>query len=160
MEPRVCKKCAASKPLIAEFFRPHGHAPGFRWTCRECEQKEQVRRYYENPEKYCEISRKYGRANRTERNAARRANRKQNTEREIAVRRRYLYGITPAEYERTLTEQKGLCVICQRQTKLCVDHCHKSGRVRGLLCKPCNSYLGTINESEEALMRAIQFVQR
>ena len=57
--------------------------------------------------------------------------------------------LLPAEYDRLLARQGGVCLICGRppQTRrLHVDHDHKTGRIRGLLCMPCNRYVVWILE--------------
>lgn len=65
-------------------------------------------------------------------------------------------------------DQEGKCVICSdmyaiemvsKPNGLFVDHCHKSGRVRGLLCLKCNSGLGMFNDSELFLKRAIEYLK-
>lgn len=63
------------------------------------------------------------------------------------------YGITGAVRDRMLSEQGGVCKICKRApdprhggSRLHVDHCHTTGRVRGLLCSPCNTALGLLRE--------------
>ena len=55
-----------------------------------------------------------------------------------------VYGITPEEYARMLAAQEGRCFFCRkpRRKLLAVDHDHVTGRVRGLLCTPCNTSLG------------------
>ena len=54
------------------------------------------------------------------------------------------HGITLEEYDLLLALQGGVCAICKKKPKryLCVDHCHRTGRIRGLLCNKCNSGLG------------------
>jgi Recombination endonuclease VII len=56
-------------------------------------------------------------------------------------------------YEALFNQQNGLCAICgkhesevypKKPKKLCIDHCHVTGRIRGLLCEPCNLKLGDI----------------
>lgn len=72
-------------------------------------------------------------------------------------------------YEAREEEQKGLCGICGKiedeqhmfkLKKLCRDHCHETGRWRGLLCKNCNAGLGLLGDSEEMLQAAIQYLRR
>jgi hypothetical protein len=55
-----------------------------------------------------------------------------------------VYGISQEQYEAMVARQGGLCAICNTKPDktLCVDHCHETGRVRGLLCSSCNSMLG------------------
>ena len=60
---------------------------------------------------------------------------------------KYEYGITLEDYNKMLNEQEGKCAICQKHQNelkkiLYVDHDHKTGEVRGLLCKNCNVALG------------------
>ena len=53
------------------------------------------------------------------------------------------YGLAFVDFEKMRTAQKGKCAICKTETKrLCVDHDHKTGKIRGLLCVPCNVLLG------------------
>jgi hypothetical protein len=68
------------------------------------------------------------------------------------------YGITPAEYDDMLNSQKGRCAACgslpRNGRPLCVDHCHKTGIVRGLLCDHCNIVAGHIEGSRYDLVKA------
>lgn len=71
------------------------------------------------------------------------------------------YGITQAEYEAMVERQKGACAVCRRPPKtgrLHIDHDHDSGKVRGLLCMPCNSFLGKISEDVVILKRAVAYL--
>jgi hypothetical protein len=61
------------------------------------------------------------------------------------------YGITKADYDRTFEAQGGVCGICKlpspfKNRPLCVDHCHNSGKVRGLLCDRCNTRLQALED--------------
>jgi len=52
------------------------------------------------------------------------------------------YKLSPEQYNKLFNQQKGRCLICNEQKKLCVDHNHKTNKVRGLLCTRCNTALG------------------
>jgi Recombination endonuclease VII len=75
-----------------------------------------------------------------------------------------VYGITAADYWNIYAWQGCRCYICERATgagrkKLSVDHCHKTGAVRGLLCGPCNrDVLGHLRDDPEALLRAARYL--
>lgn len=85
--------------------------------------------------------------------------------------RKKTYGITRADYDRMLAEQGGACAICKKPEtqihkrsgqvrELSVDHCHKSDKIRGLLCGHCNNGLGTFKDSIERLESAIAYLRR
>jgi len=76
------------------------------------------------------------------------------------------YGITSETYESLVKKQKGLCVICQTSGQLLkgqhytlhIDHNHKSGNVRGLLCNKCNGGIGLLGDSIQILKRAVKYL--
>lgn len=70
------------------------------------------------------------------------------------------YGITPELYLSMVEEQKGLCLICKQssESKLNVDHDHETGKVRGLLCGPCNNGLGCFKDDINRLNNAIKYL--
>lgn len=78
------------------------------------------------------------------------------------------YGITIEQLEGLLAAQGEKCAICKStivlgatdNAKVCVDHCHESGDVRGLLCHPCNAGLGYFRDDQERLSAAAAYVFR
>ena len=73
------------------------------------------------------------------------------------------------KYRSLLKDQKALCAICYREgfvmaehhkLKLVVDHCHASGKVRGLLCQNCNRALGLLADNTEWLENAITYLRK
>lgn len=97
-----------------------------------------------------------------------------NRERDKETRRQYMrrrgnrlqllrkYGMTPSDYDLMLESQGGACAICRKPpkpgTRLHVDHCHETGRVRGLLCFRCNFGLSFFHDDPETLARASSHV--
>ena len=75
-----------------------------------------------------------------------------------------IYGINIEEYNRLFKEQNGGCAICNNPNvndrRLCVDHSHITGKVRGLLCHRCNSALGLVAENVEILHSCINYLGR
>src|SRR5262249_46947964 len=71
-----------------------------------------------------------------------------------------LYGISRADYDALIARQGGLCAICRKPSKLrlCVDHCHLTGMIRGLLCRKCNAGLGCLGEDQRALVAALAYL--
>lgn len=73
------------------------------------------------------------------------------------------YGLPPGGYELVLTAQGGKCWICRRATgrtkRLAVDHDHATGKVRGILCGPCNSLLAHVRDEVDVLLRAVEYLR-
>lgn len=90
----------------------------------------------------------------------------QKEKRTANARRKHLketYGITQEEYDLMLEAQGGRCYICkgQRNYNLQVDHCHKTGRIRGLLCKMCNKrLLPSVRDSVARLLAAAKYLEQ
>lgn len=72
------------------------------------------------------------------------------------------FGLDEFVYNVILRRQNGLCAICKKPSKkrLAVDHCHDTGKVRGLLCFNCNSMLGQAKDSEGNLWEGIEYLRR
>ncbi|MFB9473832.1 endonuclease VII domain-containing protein [Nonomuraea salmonea] len=71
----------------------------------------------------------------------------------------YRYGITEDDFERMLARQGGLCAICQAVPGTFVDHCHATGRVRGVLCFNCNNGLGHFTDNLVLLELAALYLE-
>lgn len=72
-------------------------------------------------------------------------------------------GLTLREFKQLLLEQKGRCAICRKRNRcgyrLCVDHSHSSGAVRGLLCHDCNRGIGLLGDSAARLKDAAKYLE-
>ncbi|MEU7577584.1 endonuclease VII domain-containing protein [Streptomyces sp. NPDC041068] len=69
------------------------------------------------------------------------------------------YGMTEAERDEMIASQKGVCCICLAAPAVHVDHCHETGKVRGVLCFNCNSGLGLLKEDTDAMHRAAAYLE-
>lgn len=82
-------------------------------------------------------------------------------------RRRFLrkeYGLSLNEYSQLLLQHNNVCAICKgyqykTMSNLAVDHNHKTGEIRGLLCNRCNSGLGFFNDNKHLLINAIKYLE-
>lgn len=87
--------------------------------------------------------------------------RKFSDERKVWSRRAYLkrtYNLTQEDYDKLEKSQNGGCAICGELTRMAIDHCHKSGRIRGLLCHNCNRGLGMFADDSKRLTKAIEYL--
>ncbi|WP_432191842.1 endonuclease VII domain-containing protein [Streptomyces sp. bgisy027] len=69
------------------------------------------------------------------------------------------YGITEAERDALAASQGGVCCICLAAVPEHVDHCHETGRVRGVLCFSCNAALGQFKDRPDVIRRAAAYVE-
>jgi hypothetical protein len=150
---RKCPKCGETKEASS-----FGHSDTISTWCLTCRS---------------ECARKW-RANNPEEARTREASRRNDPKQKSRIKeygRLYRlfvkYGITVADYDDLFDRQKGLCAICKeppsptntRSGVLHVDHCHASGKIRGLLCFPCNTMLGSARDSVIRLKAAIAYIQ-
>jgi len=75
------------------------------------------------------------------------------------------YGITEDKYLELLEKQGGKCALCDKRAEderhgvLRIDHCHDTGRVRGLLCDNHNLAIGKIGDTEEAILKILEYIR-
>lgn len=137
-----CTKCKEDKEVSFFSIRSkESEKIVYRSQCKECVSKANLERYYNR-------GGKEGQAHR-----ARKFNLKK-------------YGMSIDDYDKMLEEQGGKCLICSSEDvsrtntsyRLFVDHCHATGKVRGLLCHHCNAGLGHFKDSVELLQKAIGYL--
>jgi hypothetical protein len=91
---------------------------------------------------------------------------KGNTEKVLShhrSRKRFVrYGLNEQTYDELLSLQNNVCAICGGVSvgrSLSVDHCHKTGKIRGLLCQNCNLMLGYAKDKIEILLKATEYLK-
>jgi hypothetical protein len=142
---KICSKCRIEKPLDA-FWPAKKERYGRNSQCKTCRNEQRRAAYAENPEKY--KGRQIGYSK---------------TEKGKRIQRicdlRKTYGITQNDFERMENAQNGVCAICGKPEttihalsgmvqRLSIDHSHKTGKIRGLLCSRCNTKLGLLEDIE------------
>jgi hypothetical protein len=165
---KTCSKCSLEKPLSS--FTPTSREAGEKrqaW-CKECYanymreyRKDPVRRAKYNATANAREKAKYA-DNAEHREKKKEASKAWRSQQDPAAiykmmrnsRLKREYGITQADFDRLAESQAHKCAICGREKKLAVDHCHETGRIRGLLCTSCNALLGWLGDQPEAVARA------
>ena len=149
---KVCSQCGMEKHVDC-FYKHAGAKDGRRGDCRTCHIAKAKCRHG-TPEYVAKRSRWLKKYNQSER-------RKSLLESYNLKR----YGMSKAEYEAVLMGQQYCCKIClaphrpnESRGRLYVDHCHKTGKVRALLCKTCNSLLGFAKDDKSILDKAIEYL--
>ncbi|MET9689189.1 endonuclease VII domain-containing protein [Streptomyces sp. NPDC006514] len=69
------------------------------------------------------------------------------------------YGMTEADRDRMIADQDGVCCICLTAPAVHVDHCHTTGRVRGVLCFNCNTAIGKLGDDPDAARRVVSYLE-
>lgn len=136
---RTCRKCAEEKDIESFGKYNNGTNEGRRRVCEAC-------RYKRAKEKgYATYKHKTTR---------------QQRKHEI----KYRYGITEEELGDMYKAQEGKCLICKQHEDtvgtLNIDHCHTTGKVRGLLCKRCNMGIGYFKDNVELLRKAAKYLEK
>lgn len=143
-----CTKCKETKPKDS-FRKRKNSSNGLQYWCRKCENKANRQRYKPKPKK----KKKQTNPKTIKRNARNRM-------------LQHRYNITLEEYEQMYENQNGKCSICNDNypsggtNGLYVDHCHKTGNVRGLLCPRCNSLLGRFLDDQKILNKALEYLNK
>lgn len=121
-----------------------------------------------HPEKVKETQRRYRAANRAKITATKKKWRQNNRDLQRAAGKRWKINriLKICDFDALVTKQEGRCAICGLDHaarvgsgRLSIDHCHESGKVRGLLCHRCNSLLGHAKDNIDTLKKAITYLE-
>ena len=141
----------------------HNEPIGKNGICRG-KAREAARRYRaKHPEKAREFRTRHYWANREKRRAENKAYYAVTYDKRRDTDLKKKYGITLDDYNAMLEAQGGVCAICGNTCttgkSLAVDHCHATGRVRGLLCGVCNRVLGYMKDDVALFRRAAEYLE-
>lgn len=145
MRTKVCSDCGLHKPLT-EFYKRTLSPDGLGYKCKPCDLKTSQLYVANNKEKVRLRRREYRNANK-ERISIKKNRAKCSLE----------------EFSKLFIEQKGRCKICnthqdELKRRIAIDHCHETGKIRGLLCDRCNRAIGLLKDSIELLNNAANYL--
>ena len=135
---KTCPSCETTLPISAFAIYKSGRVGQPKAYCKPCSVQKHRMRRQQNPEHVLNIERK--------------------------SKFKRQYGISLEQYEEMLQNQGHGCAICgakrpsERTKYFAVDHCHNTGRVRGLLCTKCNRGLGLFNDKTDVLQKAVKYL--
>lgn len=124
---KLCRACLQELPLDSFYKSTSRTRDGFRHECKACWNKESMEYHRTNREEILEKRKEY--------------------------HYQKSYGISRDEFLSMVEEQGGKCPVCSRED-LVLDHCHDTGRVRGVLCNKCNQAIGNMLDNP-ALIRSL-----
>ena len=165
-----CTKCGESKQEL-EFHKNSRAKDGLCSYCKVCAKKAVDLWKAENPERRQANQAKHFKKNKAVYLERRKERRAKNPEKFKEYHRQYnsktylkrTYGLTQEDAALMLDRQNNRCAICAKEfsesKKPVVDHCHKSGTVRELLCSPCNLALGHI-EKDGFFKKALEYLKK
>ena len=135
---KKCSICQELKPR-SEFYKDSNRKDGIDGYCKPCKLNKNKKWQDDNPDKW----------------------QHQLAER-IWYRRQKQYGISKEEYLAILEKQDYKCDICKNQinTSAAVDHCHSTNKVRGILCRNCNTGIGLFNDNTDIMDSAILYLKK
>lgn len=141
MQSKKCTVCGVRKHF-SEFYNLRKAPDGVSYRCKSCDNAAVNKYRAENPDKF------------------------RDTFRDTNLKQRF--GISLEQYKEMLEKQGGVCAICggsepkslgSSKQSFSVDHCHDTGRIRGLLCSSCNRGLGLLGDTVESVQRALDYLK-
>ena len=140
---KTCSSCQQELPLSL-FYNSKVSSDGKGYRCKTCDGAARKAYHKKHPEKV------------------------RNKQRDN--RRKWAYDLNKEDFEKLLAKQSGKCGICcveldhsfgkhHKRNKLVVDHCHNTGKVRGLLCTMCNKGIGLLGDTEENVSKALVYLK-
>ena len=148
MDYKKCCQCKKRRALN-EFHQDKSSKDGYASRCSLCDNQNHREYRMKNPEKVLADNIKY---------------RPLYKDKQTWYDLKRNFGLEPEDFHRMLISQNGLCFICKTpmdgDRNVLVDHSHKTGKIRGLLCKCCNTGLGMFRDNILILSNAIEYIRK
>lgn len=145
-EAKICPHCKIEKS-ISDYHKDKKNKDGLASSCKDCRNK-MAQSWYHNL-----VAKKWN---------------KQHIERARKNQLKAKYNITIEDYDKMFMQQNGVCAVCGKTEssknqyglrRLSVDHNHKTGKVRGLLCAKCNQAIGLFDDNVDYLLNAVEYLR-
>lgn len=145
---KTCSKCGVPKEDVDFYLRSDS---GASWNyCKECAKAAHKINYYKDPGLHRRAGIRW-RAKHPE----------QNRLINWASHLKRSYGMSLDQYNKLVAAHRGKCAICtEEMRKPHIDHCHTTGKIRGLLCGPCNHAIGSLKDSPLRCFLAASYLQK
>lgn len=162
---KFCRSCGLEKP-VTDFGIVLSNHDGRRYSCKTCynEVRKEYRRHNSDKVRAAKIKHYYARHEHNKKLQRDKGHEK------FVWKLKKFYGMTVDDYMDILDRQGGRCAVCDRKPmpenghkikkRLHVDHCHRTGVVRGLLCNSCNIALGCLGDNVKILLAAAEYLQK
>lgn len=158
---KQCGECGEEFPRTEKYFDKDKRRPdGLQSTCKECHRKYDKKYREKNKERikqYNEEHKEYIKQYKKKYHYEHKAHLKN-------IERKRLYNLSSEDYNKMLLEQNNQCSICGDELKTgtrgrAIDHCHHTGKVRGILCVKCNTTLGMYKDNIETFNSIITYLE-
>lgn len=173
-----CTKCGKDKESSEFGTQKRGGKSWRRRKCRDCYSEERRENYRLNPNVYKDANKRQwskdpelyrekqrARYHKSPEVFQKRAQDRRDSGRTLEINRKRKYGISSEDIKHAFDLQDGKCAICltkesSLKEKLLVDHCHATGKFRGLLCRKCNSGIGFLCDNVEITKSAVEYLSK
>lgn len=140
-------------PVNPEKYNP------LQYYCKECRNQKARNYYKKHAQKIIQSQKKYSDLHKEKIKLYKKNRRLDNPNLEKNTKLKRSYGINLNTFDNMKKQQENKCLICKKISKLHVDHCHKTKKVRGLLCTKCNMAIGLFKDCINNLENAILYLK-
>jgi hypothetical protein len=174
VKTKICTKCGKRK-AISQFYKHTTTKDKLRPDCKECSDKFGKIHRDKNKEHYHKLEQiRYSKNKKRIYQLKKELLKKHPIKHKIYQKEaslKYKFNITLADYNKLLKNQNNTCAICNKKEtrkdyrtnitrSLSIDHNHKTGKIRGLLCSKCNNAIGLFNDNVTILNKAINYLKK
>lgn len=162
---KLCIQCLEDK-LLSDFGKDKRNISGLRNECKDCRniyEKALRNGNTEYKKQQTENTKQWKKNNPDKAKILRDRYNKKNPTKMREAHLKFTFNVTLEQYEVMMVEQNRVCKICalpaESGKNLHIDHDHKTGEIRGLLCGKCNMGLGLFNDNYELINKAIEYLK-